>query len=73
MRSEEQFLLFQYLKDICLNGADKKKYNYNGTKIAASGDTIEVIFKNGERRKFDRSIFNGRPFSLYRKLLVKSG
>ena len=72
MQSREEFAFFQFLKAICINGADRKKYNFNGTKIAASGDTIEIIFRDGERRKLARDIYKNRPFALYRKIMLKN-
>lgn len=73
MRTREEFLLFGFLKDICLKGADRRRYNFNGTRIAAAGDVIEIIYRGGERLKVSRKIYSGRPFALYRKIMVKSG
>ena len=72
MRSHEEFAFFQFLKAICITGADRKKYNFNGTKIAASGDTIEIIFRDGEHQKLSRDIYKNRPFALYRKIMLKN-
>lgn len=72
MRTNEEFAFFQFLKAICIDDTNRKKYNFNGTKIAASEDTIEIIFKNGERQKIEKSIYRNRPFALYRKIMLKS-
>ena len=67
----EEYYLFQFLKQICINGADRKKYNFNGTKIAAAGNTIEVIFSNGERRKLNRAEYQNKPFKLFRTIAIR--
>lgn len=71
MKNSEEYYLFQFLKQICINGADRKKYNFNGTKIAAAGKTIEVIFSNGERRKLNRAEYENKPFKLFRSIAIR--
>ena len=71
MKNREEYYLFQFLKQICINGADRKKYNFNGTKIAAAGNTIEIIFSNGERRKLSRAEYSNKPFKLFRSIVIR--
>ncbi len=71
MRSWEEFKLFQFLKVICIQGANRKKYNFNGTKIGVTDKTIEIIYRSGERCKIERNIYRNRPFSLYRHIMAK--
>ncbi len=72
LHSWEEFRLFQFLKRICLNNADGERYNFNGTKITAKGNTIEIIFSNGVRRKIARSVYNGRPYALLKLIKLNS-
>ena len=71
IKNREEYYLFEFLKQICINGADRKKYNFNGTRIAAAGDTIEIIFSNGERRKLSMADYKNKPFKLFRSIIIR--
>lgn len=72
MKSWDEYWLFSFLKEICIQNINRKSYNFKGTKIAAVGDKIEIIFADGERRKLNRQEYKNRPFLLFRKIMLHS-
>ncbi len=70
LKSWEEYWLFAFLKDICIRGVKRKTYNFKGTRIAAAEDKIEIIFADGDRRKFNREEYKNRPFLLFRKIML---
>lgn len=73
MRSEEEYCLFAFLKEICLKKTrPKRSHNFHGTKIGLNNESIEVIFPNGVHNKYDRKIYDDKPFSLFRTIIIGS-
>lgn len=70
IKTWDEYMLFGYLKKICMTDIKRKKYKFNKTKIITSGNTIEIIFADGEKRRLCRADYKNRPFLLFRKIML---
>ena len=70
LKSREELALFKFLIGVCITGTDKKRYNFNGIKIGVTDDSIEVIFADGRRKKYDRYSYMNKPYALLRNITV---
>lgn len=70
MSSYEELRFFRFLEKVCIDYKSGIKYNYNGIRIGAYEAVIEVIYKSGEHKRFDKYSYMGKPYALYRTIML---